>query len=93
MAESADGCGGVDTHEWALQGAMHDDDGRHCIIGALDVVVHDNASGQFCDAIDAIEKSVGVAMTGKFRSIAQWNDKPERTAAEVIAALQSAARS
>lgn len=52
--------------------------GSHCALGALD------AAGAMGDSVVALTTHVG-------RWIVQWNDAPERTAADVTCAMEAAA--
>ncbi|ANC85440.1 hypothetical protein [Sphingomonas sp. NIC1] len=83
-----------------IQGAYgQDDDGEptvsiyalssssecHCVLGALAHVVGEDRMYEFADALVPV---IGVR---DYLGVAPWNDASERTQAEVVAALRSAA--
>jgi hypothetical protein len=61
--------------------------GCHCAAGAMRMVAEDVEKWR--DAIDAL--CDGLAIAPYPISVYRWNDAPERTADEVIAALEAAA--
>lgn len=60
-----------------IQGRVRDDQGRVCLLGGLSVA----------GASSATFKAVEVAIGGG-RSIASWNDDPDRTVADVLSLLE-----
>jgi hypothetical protein len=79
-----------------IKGKMHTVHGS-CAAGALEMVA--NLSGTF-DALDRAFSALAAALTGAPDGIhlsptviLDWNDAPERTAAEVIAMLRAVAAS
>lgn len=69
------------------KGALEDDEGGVCALGAI-LVASSGSSNDWGpngrEASCALSNTVGY-------SIAGWNNRPERTASEVIAALRAAA--
>lgn len=58
-------------------------EGRRCAVGAINVAAgRDYSNSSY--ALWAMRQHIG-------ESVAQWNDAPERTQAEVVAALREAA--
>jgi hypothetical protein len=81
------------------QGTYSRTDGCHCVAGAVYAAI---CCPDPCEASDAEYHRVDEALTGLARFLGRstlavegvaiaWNDDPERTAAEVIAALRAAA--
>jgi hypothetical protein len=70
------------TNGW-IQGAPSDEHGRYCIDGAVNVVTDD--ANVYKDATEAVLDHLGTP------SITGWNDKPGRTAEQVIAVLRETA--
>jgi hypothetical protein len=66
-----------------------DDDGCHCVAGAVGVVTGETYIDRWREAIVTLAVSRGLAPWPL--SVYRWNDAPERTADEVIAALEAAA--
>jgi hypothetical protein len=79
----------IERHGLA-KGVFADDDGRCCTRGAILVVTDGTGSGPACDALG---RSLGLKDHDLLNDIARWNDAPERTAPEVVAALRAAATS
>jgi hypothetical protein len=78
-------------HGWC-QGLMYDAQGRHCLLGAS-LAVLAAGYGTQREANRAVTRLMEGAlgeMPG-IRSVAEWNDKPGRTAAQVHRALDVAA--
>lgn len=69
------------TKGWCQQ-VSQDRDGRHCAIGAIMAVFNRYEQRH---AIAALSGIVGCSL------ISEWNDAPERTEAEVVAAFERAA--
>lgn len=70
----------IDSPEKWCKGAMRTEDGRRCIFGAID-----DAAGRL-----AIDESHLFSRATGIRNIAEWNNAPERTHAEVLAAFDRA---
>jgi hypothetical protein len=68
------------------QGATEDALGRLCVMGAIDRQKRQYNIFERNKALTRLTQHVG----GKY--LAQWNDEPERTEAEVIAACRGAAQ-
>jgi hypothetical protein len=67
------------------QGAAVDIDGSRCLVGAFCLASDGAALDVSCAASRALERVIGTVYCS------QWNDAPERTQAEVVAALRHAA--
>lgn len=72
----------IDEHGWC-QGDSGDASGRVCLVGALEMTINDRR--RLKSAADALRHSIGCSR------LSRWNDAPERTQAEVVAALRAAA--
>lgn len=77
------------TKGWFVE--QHEADGPicYCVYGALNQVVVGDAEADTTET-DAAAKLLGRAVGQTFLSLATWNDAPERTQAEVLAAFDRA---
>jgi hypothetical protein len=66
-----------------IQGQPSDEHGRYCMVGAVNVVTDD--ADVYVDATVAVLDHLSTP------SIAWWNDRPGRTAEQVIAVLRETA--
>lgn len=81
------------------KGIRLDGEGRHCVLGAIDVaagydpenVMDESKNAAWHDAVNRIATFIyGDAGEANWRA-AKWNNAPERTAAEVISTLRTVA--
>jgi hypothetical protein len=72
----------IEKHGWA-QGTMRTDDGRVCASGGICLAAN-RGEDAWLAALNALEQFVG-------EYIPRWNDRPERTAAEVTSAMRAVA--
>lgn len=81
-----------------MQGDWHDDQGRSCMLGALELACT-SENGEFYDAIkwdsftattEVVKSIVKEVNDGKFRTIADYNDEPGRRFDEVREVLEKA---
>lgn len=86
----------IELDGWT-QGTFHHG-GRHCALGAIAKVVsgvdHQDSSvieQLLWEEYDAADAHVALVETIGGVTVAEWNDKPGRTGAEVVAALRNTA--
>ena len=75
---------------------IEDEHGRVCAMGALLVAARiQNYSSRTnsCAAIELIQKRINSGLVDHWLGMVQWNNAPERTAAEVIEMFEQAALS
>ena len=75
----------IEQRGWC-QGLLESSSGQVCALGAMDMLEH-SMEFDWMRSLMALEIEIGSA------SIADWNDNPSRTQAEVLAAFRAAANS
>lgn len=75
---------------------QEDCEGRVCVMGALSIVAYGSTGGSgpqpATKMLNQYLRERGVTCVQEGYGCAPWNNEPERTASEVIAALESCAR-
>ncbi len=79
----------LETHRWG-QNYLLSDNGAVCLVGSLYKMESNDPRGEGSCPLTYLAKKRMVEYLGL--GAVFWNDKPERTKAEVIAALRNAAK-
>ena len=82
----------IREHGWC-QNTVSTKDGRVCAVGAIgaayEAAFHDKGCGIAITAMEHLDRHLSIS--GPW-SIPKWNDAPGRTAEDVVAAMEEAAR-